>query len=105
MKNAMLPESELKILGEIFQKVDELTENHQKSPLDVGALTNSSELEQLHIMFYLDLLRDVVVNVKTLKDLLEISEEDLVKTVTEDGKVSLKEVKKMMMMKMITDMV
>lgn len=105
MKNAMLPESELKILGEIFQKVDELIENHQKSPLDVGALINSSELEQLHIMFYLDLLRDVVVNVKTLKDLLEISEEDLVKVVTEDGKVSLKEVKKMMMTKMITDMV
>lgn len=105
MKNAMLPESELKILGEIFQKVDELLENHEKTPLSMGMIEKASDAEQLHIVMYMDMLKDMVVDIKTLKDLLEVSEEDFIKSVTDNGKRTMREVKRVMMMKMITDMI
>ena len=33
MTNPMIPESEIKILEDIFKKVDELMENHKNHPL------------------------------------------------------------------------
>lgn len=104
MKNPMLPESELKILGEIFQKVDELIENHEKTHLTMGMIEKASDAEQLHIVMYMDLLKDSITHIKTLKDLLEIGEEDFLKSVTDDGKRTVKEVKRMMMMNMLIDM-
>jgi transcriptional antiterminator len=104
MKNPMLPESELKILGEIFQKVDELLENHEKTPLKMSMVEKASDAEQLHIVMYMDMLKEMVVDIKTLKDLLEVSEEDFIKSVTDNGKRTMREVKRVMMMKMITDM-
>lgn len=105
MKNAMLPESEQKILGEIFQKVDELLENHEKTPLTMSMVEKASDAEQLHIIMYMDLLKEAITSIATLRDILEISEEDFIKTVTNDGKRTMKEVKRVMMMKMITDMI
>lgn len=104
MKNAMLPESELKILGEIFEKITELVDNHEKSPLSMKALHESSEAEQLHIVMYMDILKDMITSAKSLQGLLEISEEEFIKAVTEDGKISMREVKRKMMMNMLIDM-
>lgn len=105
MKNPMLPESELKILGEIFEKVDELIKNHEKTHLTMGMIEKASDAEQLHIVMYMDLLKDSITHIKTLKDLLEIGEEEFLKAVTDEGKLTMREVKRKMMMGMILDMI
>lgn len=105
MKNKMLPESELRILGELFEKIDELVENHEKTPLTPSKVASASEIEQIHIIMYMDCLKDLITATKILKDLLEIGEEDFIEAITKDGKLSLAEVKRAMMMKMITDII
>ena len=105
MKNPMLPESELKILGELFKKVDELLENHEKTPLSPSKVASANEVEQIHIVMYMDRLKDLITATKTLKDLLEISEAEYIEAVTKDGKIPLADVKRAMMLKMLTDMI
>ena len=105
MKNPMLPESELRILGELFEKVDKLVENHEKTSLTPSVVAKASDIEQIHIVMYMDLVKDLVLATRTIKDLLEISEEEFIKAMTDDGERSLEEVKKVMMMKMLADMI
>lgn len=105
MKNRMLPESELRILGELFEKVDKLVENHESTSLTPEKVANASDIEQIHIVMYMDLLKDLILATRTIKDLLEIGEEEFIEAMTDKGKRSLTEVKRVMMMKMITDMI
>lgn len=105
MKNSMIPTSELKILGEIIQKADELVANREKTPLTMSSIERASEAEQVHIVMYMDLLKDALTSIKTLSGLLEVSEEEFIKVVTDDGKLTMKEVKRKMMMGMIIDMI
>ena len=105
MKNKMLPESELRILEDVFKKIDELMENHEKTPLTPNKVASASEIEQIHIVMYMDCLKDLITATKVLKDLLDISEEEFIEAITKGGKLPLAEVKRAMMLKMITDMI
>lgn len=94
MKNSIIPESELKILGEIFEKIDELFENHKKTPLTFEMLEKASDLEHIHIMVYMDFVEDFLREASALKSLLETSEDEFYKNITKDDKLSLEEVKR-----------
>ena len=103
MKNPILPESELKILNEVFNKVDELVQNHSNTSIIPSMVMTASDLEQIHIILYMDLIKDLVSVVGALRGILEASEEDFLKIITEDGEKSLSSVKKIMMLKMFTE--
>ena len=104
MKNSILPESELKILGELFKKVDELLENHEKTSLTIDVVSKASDTERLHTVLYLDSLKDLVTSAKTLQTLLKVSEEEFIKAVTNDGETSMADVKKRFMLKNLIDL-
>ena len=98
MKNSIIPTSELVILGEIFLKIDELVENHVKVSPNVDAIMKSSDAEQVHIAVYLDFMKDFLEDASALRSLLETSEEDFIKGITDDGKRSLSDAKREIMM-------
>ena len=103
MKNQILPESELKILNEVFKKVDELVQNHSNTSLTPSMVMTASDLEQIHTFLYMDLVKDLVSAVSALKGILNASEEEFMKVITDDGKKSLESCKKIMMLNMLTE--
>ena len=105
MKNSLITEKEQKLVGEVIQKISELVEYHQTTHLTPQSIADSSDLEKIHIVIYLDTIADLVKASGCLNSLLGVSEEDFTATVTDDGKKTLKEAKNMVMMKLMTDMI
>ena len=105
MTNKVMPQSELNNLENLFNCFKELKETHNKTPLTPEMLKEATDLEQIHIALYLDLLHDLTKSLGAIKDLINMPEEDFVKIVTKDGTLSLDEVKANIMMKMFLDMI
>lgn len=103
MNNNIIPKSELKILGEVFQKVDEIVKNHQNTPLTMDSVMNASELEQLQTLVYMDMFKDFIKAIGCLKGLLELNDEEFTKMLTDDGKRTIGEAKHMMMLEMMIE--
>jgi len=65
----------------------------------------ATKAEKVHILLYMDLVKDFIRDIGALRGLLEVSEEEFIKEVTEDGKMSLEEVEHKLMFSMLTDMI
>lgn len=104
MKNTMISNKELEALQEIYKGVDHFFESHHS--LTPNDLVNSSEVEKVHILLYMDMTKDFLEAIGALRSLVEMDEKEFIKTVTDDGKVSLKEVKdKLMTSIMLMDII
>lgn len=106
MKNTMISNKEREALELIYKGVDKFIEAHNDFTLEemMTNIKNVTQVEKVHTLLYMDLVKDFINNIGALKGLLEISEEEFVKTVTEDGKMSLSEVEHKMMSSILTDM-
>lgn len=101
MKNTMISNKELEALQEIYKGVDHFFEaHHSLTPSD---LVTASEVEKVHILLYMDMTRDFIEAIGSLRSLVEMDEKEFIKTVTDDGKVSLKEVRGKLMTSMLMD--
>lgn len=105
MKNSLIPESELKILGEVFEKVDQLVKNHDKCfSLTPEMVTKASDTEQIHMLMYTDLVKDAIASIFALRDIFAMSEGEFIALITDNGKKSITEVKEILMKNMIVDL-
>ena len=100
MKNIMICNKEREALEQIFKGVDQLAEAHKHIGVEnlMRATEKASEAEKVHILLYLDLVKDFVHAIGALKGLLEVDEQEFIDTVTEHGKKSLNTVSHEIMM-------
>lgn len=104
MTNKIMPQSELTALEGLFKSFEELKNQHNEEHLTMEKLQQATEVEQIHIALYLDFLKETAKKVYTLRDLINIPEEDFIKMITEDGELSLEQVRKRIMMNTFLDM-
>lgn len=52
----------------------------------------ATQVEKVHILLYLDLVKDFIEAIGSLRGLVEVDESEFIKTVTDGGKTTLDEV-------------
>ena len=103
MQNTVLPESEVTLVKEAISKVDEIIKNHEN--LEPNLEESNNQLIRIHTMLYLNMVKDFVSTANALKTLLECSEEEFTKKITKDGKMTVDEAEKNLMMNMLMDLI
>lgn len=105
MKNTMISNKELEALQEIFKGIDHFCEAHNKEGLDSIMTTTSraTQVEKVHILLYMDLVKDFIKDIGALRSLLEEDESKFIEVVTDGGKITLDEVEGKLMTNMLMD--
>ena len=105
MKNTMISNKELEALQEIFKGVDHFVEVHNKESLDslVTTTRRATQVEKVHILLYMDLVKDFIKDIGALRGLLEEDESKFIEVVTDGGKITLDEVESKLMTSMLMD--
>ena len=62
-------------------------------------MDNASSLDRMSTIIYLDILSDFLKKASVLRGFLEISEDEFLRLVTKDGKLSLSEAETQVLMK------
>jgi len=107
MQNTMISNKEKEALEQIYKGVNKFIEIHNETALEemMRRTRTATKAEKVHILLYMDLVKDFIRDIGALRGLLEVSEEEFIKEVTEDGKMSLEEVEHKLMFSMLTDMI
>ena len=105
MKNIMMSNKEREALEQIFKGVDKFSEAHNHIGVEnlMRAIEKASEAEKVHILLYMDLVKDFVQAIGALRSLLEVDEQEFIDTVTEHGNRSLKDVSHEIMVNSLMD--
>ena len=108
MQNTMISNKEREALEQIYKGVDKFIEAHNETALEemmrhTRTARTATKAEKVHGLLYMSLVKDFIHDIGALRGLLETSEEEFVKTVTEDGKMSLDEMEHRLMFSMLTD--
>lgn len=105
MKNTMISNRELEALQEIFKGVDHFCEVHNKESFDslMSTTMRATQVEKVHILLYMDLVKDFIKDISALRGLLEEDEIKFIKAVTDGGKNTLDEVEDKLMTSMLMD--
>lgn len=105
MKNTMISNKELEALQEIYKGVDHFCEAHNKEGLDSLMTTTrrATQVEKVHILLYMDLVKDFIRDIGALRSLLEKDESKFIEVVTDGGKITLDEVEGKLMTSMLMD--
>lgn len=105
MKNTMISNKELEALQEIFKGVDHFCEAHNKEGLDsiMTTIRRATQVEKVHILLYMDLVKDFIRDIGALRSLLEEDESKFIEVVTDGGKITLDEVEGKLMTSMLMD--
>ena len=107
MKNIMMSNKEREALEQIFKGVDQFAEAHNHIGVEnlMRATEKASEAEKVHILLYMDLVKDFIRAIGALRGLLEVDEQEFIDTVTDNGKRSLKAVSHELMMNSLMDII
>lgn len=100
-KNTMLPENEVKKLEEIFSIVENLINEHTTPDFD--KVLASEPLYRVHTLMYTKFIGDFISDVKALRLLLEMNEEEYRESIEGDG-ITLEDFEKKLMISMLVDM-
>ena len=105
MKNTMISNKELEALQEIFKGVDHFREVHNSEGLDSLMTTTrrATQVEKVHILLYMDLVKDFIKDIGALRSLLEEDESKFIEIVTDGGKITLDEVEGKLITSMLMD--
>ena len=98
MKNTMISNKELEALQEIYTGVDHFFDAHER--VDMNTIKAVNDLESVHALLYMDMVRNFIDSIASLRGLVEIDEKDFAEVMTDDGKRSLKEVRNDILLKM-----
>lgn len=102
MQNKMLPEKEVELLKGIIENVKELAKvNSSHEP----NFDEANDLYLVHSVIYLRGLKDFITNAMILEELLNETEEHFLAVITEEGKLTLEDVKEEVMMSLALEMV
>lgn len=103
MKNTMISNKELEALQEIFKGVDHFCEAHNSEGLDslMTTIRRATQVEKVHILLYMDLVKDFIKDIGALRSLLEEDESKFIEVVTDGGKITLDEVESKLMTSML----
>lgn len=106
MQNTMISNKEREALEQIYKGVDQFIEAHNETALEemMKHTRTATKAEKVHSLLYMSIVKDFIRDIGALRGLLEESEEEFVKAVTEDGKMSLEEVEHKLMFSMLTEM-
>lgn len=104
MKNTMISNKELEALQEIFKGVDHFCEAHNEGLDSLMSTTmRATQVEKVHILLYMDLVKDFINDIGALRGLLEEDEIKFIEVVTDGGKITLDEVESKLMTSMLMD--
>lgn len=105
MKNTMISNKELEALQEIFKGVDHFCEAHNNEGLDsfITTTIRATQVEKVHTLLYMDLVKDFIKDISALRGLLEEDESKFIEAVTDGGKITLDEVESKLMTSMLMD--
>lgn len=103
MKNTIISEKEEMKVLEILVHMEELNQIHMNSVPDLEG-ADVSDVEKIHSLIYLDALGEFYKSASLLRSLVNVSEEEFVKGITDDGKRTIEEVLHITMMNAVADM-
>lgn len=103
MQNTMINNKEREALEKVVNAVDEFIKAHEQTTVE--QVMKSSKVEKVHILLYMDLVKDLICSAKSVKSLIEESEEKFIETVTDGGQMTLDEVEKRLMTSILMDLV
>ena len=102
MKNTMISNKEREALEKVYSAVDEFVNVHEQITFE--QVSRSTKVEKIHILLFMDLVKDLLISAKSIKGLLDEDENSFIEAVTDGGKMTLDEVEKKLMHKMLVDM-
>lgn len=107
IKNTMISSKEREALQEVFDAVEKFLKAHNSMPVEeMMRLTHkSTQAEKVHSLLYMTLVKDFAQDTGALRSLLEVSEEEFIREVTENGKESLRDVEHKLMFSLLTDLI
>lgn len=91
MKNPMINDKEREALGKIFEGVKEVLKVHDPNLISGIKFSEITEAEMVHMLLYSVMFKELVTHIESLKLIIEGSEEEFIKAVTNDGEITLKE--------------
>lgn len=103
MQNTMISNKEREALEKVVNAVDEFIKAHEQNTME--QIMKSSKVERVHILLYMDLVKDLVCSAKFVKGLIEENEEKFLEIVTDGGQMTLDEVEKRLMTSMLMNLV
>lgn len=101
MKNTVIPQADIDKLKEVIEKVKDYVESHKQCEPARESLT---QLNRIHSVLYLRMIKELISTARSLESLLECSEEEFIKTITGDGKITVDEAEKNLMLNVMMEM-
>lgn len=105
MKNSIVKEKEANALNEVIEKVENFVRTHAEYQPTPKEIDNSTDLEKIHTIMYLDAINDLIKATSFIRSLRDVSEEEFEKGVTDDGKITVEDAKNRYMLHAMADIV
>lgn len=107
MQNTMISKREREALEQIYKGVDKFIEAHNETALEemMKHTKTATTAEKVHSLLYMSLVKDFIQDIGALRGLLEVNEDEFIREVTENGKMSLEEVEHKLMFSMLMDII
>ena len=103
MFNTIVPKEEVESIQKVIDQFKEYTDKHEM--ITPNMMNMDNKLHVIHTIMYLETLRDIAKSVGIMKSLLEVSEEEFLSTITDDGKHTVEEVYRRMIIESVMSIV
>ena len=84
MFNTIVPNEDTENMQKVIDQFKEHTDKHEMITPNMKSMDN--KLHVIHTIMYLDTLRDIAKSLCIMESLLEVSEEEFLSTITDEGK-------------------
>ena len=102
MFNTIVPKEDTENMQKVIDQFKEYTDKHQM--ITPNMMNMDNKLHVIHTIMYLETLRDIEKSVGIMKSLLEVSEEEFLSTITDDGKLTVEEVYRRLILESVMSM-
>ena len=103
MKNQLLRQGELENLGKVIEACKKLKDDHNNYVPTPQLLEDATDLEIIHMTLYVDILKDIVGRIDAMEDLLTMPQDEFIRIITNDGELTIEEVKLNVYFKVLTE--
>ena len=101
MKNTIIPQEDFTKAKAIIESVNSYVSTHN---MVVPNIEDADDVVQrVHSLLYMDIMKDIINVVGILESFLSTTEEKFLEIVTDKGELSIEEVEKRLMAKMLID--
>lgn len=103
MKNTIIPQGDITKAKAIVDSVNDYVSNHE---MEIPNIEDADDtVQRVHTLLYLDIMKDIINVVGILESFLSTTEEKFIEIVTDKGELSIEEVEKRLMAKMLIDLI